>query len=459
MILFSLCTSSTGLRTLLILKIVLQIICTIVPLIVMYRAFAAMLKNVKEGGKDLGKDVGNVFKNLIAGLIIFLLPTMISYTFNELLGNDNDFVSCINNATLEKVKEAEAREAAEAAAKKKAEEEEALRISKEMLEKRKKEILEAYRKRLEQGWHCSPLDYSYEGNGTVKAKFSSKTLRIVEKHINDFNENNFFSVINSYGGFDKYMKSLGGVFSKYYGRELEIDNPCDLQDVSEYVFGMMVMYGFDYRSGEKYCKWGGKCMQYADLEAAKKENKLDTFNFPVGDSDAFHPGTTRAEGGYGSSRNFDALISGKSGLYMTSNCSATVDKVYYKAGVFGKQFKGISSGSQQSALNAGGILIDKVSDLAVGDIVHFFHNKIDRNDPSTWSGWYHVAFIGEVDKKAGKVIGYDGGSYLQLTKNYKWESNINGNTLMGNENWAAIRLPIGLDEDQIEVFKSIYNKK
>ena len=323
---------------------------------------------------------------------------MINYAFNELLGTDNDFVACINNASLEKIKEAEAREAEEAAAKKKAEEEEALRISKEMLEERKRKILETYKKRLEQGWHCSPIKHRYEGNGTVKAEFSDQTLRIVEKHINDFTSNNFYSVINSYGGFENYMRSLGGVFAKYYGRELEIKSPCDLQDVSEYVFGMMVMYGFDYRSGEKYCKWGGKCMQYADLEKAKKENKLDTFVYPSGASDAFYPGTYRDESGYGSSRDFDALISGRNGLHMTSNCSATVDKVYYKAGVYGKQFKGISSGSQQSALNAGGILIDKVSDLAVGDVIHFFHNSIDRNDPSTWSGGYHVAFIGEVDR-------------------------------------------------------------
>ena len=455
MILFSLCTSSAGLKTLLILKITLQIICTIIPLVIMYRAFAAMLKNVKEGGKEIGKDVGNVFKNLIAGLIIFLIPVMINYTFHELLDSDIDFVGCINDASLEKIKEAEEREAAEALAKKKAEEEEALRISKEMLEKRKQKILETYRKRLEQGWHCAPLDYSYEGNGTVKAEFSSKTLRIVEKHMNDVNNGNFFSVINSYGGFDKYMKSLGGVFSKYYGRELNIDSPCDLQDVSEYVFGMMVMYGFDYRSDEKYCKWGGKCMHYADLEKAKQENKLDTFVYPSGTSDAFYPGTYRDESGYGSSRHFDALISGKNGLHMTSNCSATVDKVYYKAGVYGKQFPGISSGSQKAALQAGGILIDKVSDLAVGDVIHFFHNSIDRNDPSTWSGWYHVAFIGEIDKKAGKVIGYDGGSYLQLNRNYKWKADINGDTLMGNKNWAAIRLPIGLDEEQLEIFKSM----
>ena len=456
MILFSLCTSSTGIKTLLILKITLQVICTLIPLIIMYRAFAAMLKNVKEGGKDIGKDVGNVIKNLIAGLIIFLLPTMISYTFNELLGTQNDFVSCLNNATLEGVKEAEAIEAAEAAAKKKEEEEENLRISKEMLAKRKKEILEAYRKRLEQGWHCSPIDYSYEGNGTVKAKFSSNTMRIVEKHINDFNYYNFNQVINSYGGFDKYMKSLGGVFAKYYGRELEIKNPCDLQDVGEYVFGMMYMYGFDYFSGlsRKYCKWGGSCLKYADLNKAEEEGKLDQIKIPSGDPDAFYPGSFRYDqNGLSNRTNFDALISGRTGINMTTNCNWTVDMVYYKAGVFGKQFN--TTGASPKSEAKQGIIIDKVSDIAVGDIVHFYDNPIDKNDPSTWNSWYHVAFIGEVDKKAGTVTGYDGGSYYQLTKTFKWTSDLNGTKLYGTENWVAIRLPIGLDPDKLKELEKL----
>ena len=110
MLLLDLCTSSWGLRVLLILKIVLQVICTIIPLIIIYRAFSVSLKNTVDGGKEAKKDVSSLFKSFIAGLIIFLIPTMINYTFNDLIKTDNDFVNCINNASMEGVLAAEAKE-------------------------------------------------------------------------------------------------------------------------------------------------------------------------------------------------------------------------------------------------------------------------------------------------------------------------------------------------------------
>ena len=148
----------------LIIKILLQVICTIVPLIIIYRAFSISLKNTVEGGKDIKKDLPILFRNLVAGLIIFLIPVMINFTFNNLLSSDNDFVSCINNASIEGVLAAEAREEQEAADKKKQEEEENLRISKEMQEKRKKEIEEAAEKRKEQGTYSTTFNLEHAIN-------------------------------------------------------------------------------------------------------------------------------------------------------------------------------------------------------------------------------------------------------------------------------------------------------
>ena len=150
MILFSLCTSSTGLRVLLILKILLQVICTIIPLVIIYKALKAVYKNVIEGGNEIKKDLPTLFKNLIAGLIVFLIPGIINFTFTDLINTGSNFTTCLNNASLEGVLAAEAKEKQEAADKKKAEEEESLRISKEMQEKRKKDIEETAKKRAEQ---------------------------------------------------------------------------------------------------------------------------------------------------------------------------------------------------------------------------------------------------------------------------------------------------------------------
>ena len=150
MIIFSLCSSSTGLRVLLIIKILLQVICTIIPIVIIYRAFSVSLKNSVDGGTDAKKDLSSLFKSFIAGLIIFLIPIMINYTFTDLIKTDNDFISCINNASLEGVKAAEEKEKQEALDKKKQEEQDADSTSKEMQEKRKKEIEEARKKREEQ---------------------------------------------------------------------------------------------------------------------------------------------------------------------------------------------------------------------------------------------------------------------------------------------------------------------
>ena len=85
-------------------------------------------------------------------------------------------------------------------------------------------------------------------------------------------------------------------------------------------------------------------------------------------------------------------------------------------------------------------VITSAQELRVGDIVHFFHSNINRADPSTWHDWYHVAYIGEVNKTKGYVIGYDGGSYLTNNKNFKWKAEIASGKLHGTSNWAAVRI-------------------
>ena len=82
---------------------------------------------------------------------------------------------------------------------------------------------------------------------------------------------------------------------------------------------------------------------------------------------------------------------------------------------------------------------EDIKGLRVGDIVHFFHSNINRADPSTWHDWYHVAYIGEVNKTKGYVIGYDGGSYFTKNRNYKWEAKKSSNKVHGTTNWAICR--------------------
>ena len=258
-----------------------------------------------------------------------------------------------------------------------------------------------------------------EPNNSVKSSFDAETMNIVEKHYNDFNYSSFNASSSP-----SYIRSLGGVFSKYYGKDVKVTTAGELQEVSEYVFGLMYIYGFDYYNGSKYCKWGGSC------------------NAPnSGENDAFYPpGVTHTSDGLsGPTSNFDKLITGGSEVNMTTNCNWTVDMVYYKAGLFGGNGQPHGSASFKS-MGRNYEVISNIEDLQVGDILHFFEHSIDRSNPDTWSDWYHVAFVGEVDKKKGTVTGYDGGSYFTNNKNYKWVSEMKSGKLHGTENWSAVRI-------------------
>ena len=256
------------------------------------------------------------------------------------------------------------------------------------------------------------LDFSCRSK-ILKGWFSCDTIHIVERHMTDLNYYNFYSVINNYGGFENYAKSLGGVFKKYYGKQPKVTTAYEFQQVAEYVFGFMTMYGFDYSSQKKYCKWGGKCMFYTDLENARRNNTLDQFVYPTGTSDAFYPGQFRYEHkGTASPRHFDNAISGKNGLNMTTNCNNSTDMVFYKAGIFGQGRTPITSSTQYRRMYESDQckIIKDLHDVKVGDIVEFFHSKADPDNINTWRDWYHVAFVGEVNPVKETFTVYETGS-------------------------------------------------
>lgn len=99
-----LCNSSGPLTIFLIIKILFSIICTIVPLIIMYRFFVAMFKTVMSGDA-ITKELTNVVTATILGLCIFLLPTAFHFIFVDLMeADDVAVVSCFDKASLDNVK-------------------------------------------------------------------------------------------------------------------------------------------------------------------------------------------------------------------------------------------------------------------------------------------------------------------------------------------------------------------
>ena len=233
------------------------------------------------------------------------------------------------------------------------------------------------------------LDYNCTSD-TVHSQFSCETLRIVENHLYDFDATNFNSVIASYGGFENYARSLGGVFSEYYGKKIEGRTEKDFQRAAEYVIGWMYMYGMDYKNGNDYegvhKKWGNL--------SHKGNYAPDAFYVHGGYAGKYNGGSYVANEGELNSVNFDWLISGKLGVNrMAYECGDGEVFIYNKLGISRKGMR----------LH----LLTRLKDLKVGDVVGFWHSQ---------NAGGHVAVVGETYDD--RVVIYDV-SYMISSLDYK----------------------------------------
>ena len=277
-------------------------------------------------------------------------------------------------------------------------------------------------------------------NGSkVKSQFSPETAAIVEQHLYDFDRYNFNSKLNSYGGFESYCKNqLGGVFSRWTG----VDNVADVQtveefqEIAEYVWGLMVIYGFDYSNGDPghYGNW-------------RNSDKLHP-------DDGFHhdsnPNKTSLP-----ERNIDKICNGSQGVdKVVVNCNWGADYLMFKCGIFSNEdpSKPTSSCAYVSLVNDyGGQIITNKEDLKPGDLIQCFRSKLtDLSNPSTWGSheWFHVCTVGEVDEAADTITIYDAGHYFTESGNYKHVIKRSGD-YFPYEGWAAIRVTDLADEGLI----------
>ena len=241
--------------------------------------------------------------------------------------------------------------------------------------------------------------------------FSEETRQIIMSHINDFNENNFESFINSFpGGYDGYMQSLGGVFAKYggKGKKIEINNAGDLQEAAEFVWGLMSIWGFDYWNDSTYWSWG------EDEEFEGLHNG------------AYYPSHSYTGGGWQSGQGNMNDVCADANRVKRTNCNAGIDSFIWTTTLennsYGSNFKI-------------GERIDKKEDLQVGDFVHFFHEQAETQD-----SWGHVAIVGEIDPNTGDVIMYDSGNRFIRTGRYKIPLSLEpGGAYDNYEKWVGRR--------------------
>ncbi len=401
-----------------IIKNIMNIIMIVAPILAII-AFSFLLMKMTMSPEDK-KIIKNLTNSVKALVIIFFIPIFINIVMYA-LGESTDISKCYLNSSKIDTNSS----------------------YNNSLNDDKKDVM--YDPRDYEKGDPKQLDFSCKST-ILKGNFSCETIRIVERHLNDFNYYNMASVISSKGGFKNYTKELGGIFEDYYGKELKVTKVYEFQRVSEYVFGYMTMYGFDYYNGKqcnkdghnctgKWCKWGGGCKVY---EKILYNNELPS----PASSDAFFPGQMLYDAhGLSDKQHFDKMITGGDVVHMnmSTNCNWAVDTVFYKAGIFGTgRTKNNSSSNYSAMYKTAKKVIYKPDDLEVGDILAFFENTVpEGSSPSSWHGWYHAAYVGETHKDEGYVMIYDGGSNLTNTRSHKWKMDCDGKA---NKKWVGFRV-------------------
>lgn len=243
-------------------------------------------------------------------------------------------------------------------------------------------------------------------------QFTAETQSIIDKHKGDFNCTNYESKLKSYGGYNAYIDSLGGVFKKYRTYNGTADTVDVFHEICEYVFGLYAIYGFDYYNGKTYVRWTG--------------------------GQPFYTGNSKGKCNGGT---IDDLC-GLSSKSKTTCCNWAVDTLFRKMGW-------LPNGKQRYCTEVSyGQKITSKADLKPGDIVHYYRDPngvFDPAKPSTYgkSGWHHVTVVWDVTPTS--IIMADGGSRMQRNKG-KWLYEVpkTGTAIGGDygtsDKWLAKRL-------------------
>lgn len=91
------CTDETLLRVMGIVKLVMKVICIIVPIVLIVLGTLDLFKAVTAGkDEEIKKKQKALITRLVAGVLVFLVPTIVTVLFN-LLGY-KDWKNCWNGA-------------------------------------------------------------------------------------------------------------------------------------------------------------------------------------------------------------------------------------------------------------------------------------------------------------------------------------------------------------------------
>lgn len=234
--------------------------------------------------------------------------------------------------------------------------------------------------------------------------FTPETEAIVEAHMHDFTYDNFDSFMAAHGGAENYVRSLGGVFAKWAGRDGYVQTAGEFQEIAEYVMGIYTIWGPDYMGGAGSHK----------------------FNAGWGDGD--QDGRFYSGDAWRWWRDIpleEVFFHDKE--HIVTDCGCGIYHIMQKAGL--RDFYGGTTYSDTAQrevdTSLGGRLIFNKEELQVGDLIQMSHSSDE-------SGWGHVCVVGEIHAD-GKIIAYDTGNRYVNTGSYKKELIFNDDGSLGGD--------------------------
>lgn len=283
-----------------------------------------------------------------------------------------------------------------------------------------------------------------------------ETQKIIDAHCNDFTYNTYRDYMKKCGGYKKYVKSLGGVFSKYADFNGKVTTYEQLSEIGDYVWGLYDIWGVDYSNGCSYIFRENRYKAYDGAESA-----FYTQEQPVGRFAVNYAAFSFANG-----MNLPGVDEMLESYYAVTNCGEGVVQMLKKAGLCPYNFPDPAEYPQYWKEHGYPYtLIKNTKDLRIGDVLYFFNKPLKNRATITalnnWhEGGFHTAIVGEMTND-GYVL-YDSGHAYTYYGEFRNFRKYTDKPYQWAEDWIGLRFDFGLKHDlskysDVELARMVWN--
>ena len=203
-------------------------------------------------------------------------------------------------------------------------------------------------------------------------QWTTETKKIIETH--KVTNKNYDQTMQAAGGFDKYVKSLGGIFAETYADPATTQR--EFWKRCEYVQALMSIF--------RFCYWNGTTWHYWLSSAAE----------------SFYDSPQKKTCPTGTIRQ---LCSGEGNRTRVTNCNYGVDTLSKMLG------HSIWSVGYEDMMAKGAKKVTDAGKLKPGDLIHFFSGSIAKKN------WKHVAIVHSVTDE-GVILADFGSRFIKTGK-------------------------------------------